>query len=172
MIPVSRRQRVSTVYDNQSQVVVKILQGESRMAANNLLLGEISASVPAGPRGQEAIDVIFTYDVNSLLEVEVCILSTGEVHKMVVQNEEHKISDEEAAARFERLSYLKQNPREDEANRLQLLRGERMYEEATGQRREMIDAAMMEFDRVLNRQDFYEIEVARERLRKFLDTLE
>ena len=172
VIPVSRRQRVSTVYDNQSQVVVKILQGESRMAANNLLLGEISASVPAGPRGQEAIDVIFTYDVNSLLEVEVCILSTGEVHKMVVQNEEHKISDEEAAARFERLSYLKQNPREDEANRLQLLRGERMYEEATGQRREMIDAAMMEFDRVLNRQDFYEIEVARERLRKFLDTLE
>ena len=67
---------------------------------------------------------------------------------------------------------MKQNPREDEANRLQLLRGERMYEEATGQRREMIDAAMMEFDRVLNRQDFYEIEVARERLRKFLDTLE
>ena len=172
VIPVSRRQRVSTVYDNQSQVVVKILQGESRMASNNLLLGEISASVPAGPRGQEAIDVIFTYDVNSLLEVEVCVLSTGEVHKMVVQNEEHKISDEEAAARFERLSYLKQNPREDEANRLQLLRGERMYEEATGQRREMIDAAMMEFDRVLNRQDFYEIEVARERLRKFLDTLE
>ena len=67
---------------------------------------------------------------------------------------------------------MKQNPREDEANRLQLLRGDRMYEEATGQRREMIDAAMMEFDRVLNRQDFYEIEVARERLRKFLDTLE
>ena len=55
---------------------------------------------------------------------------------------------------------------------MQLLRGERMYEESTGQRREMIDAAMMEFDRVLNRQDFYEIEVARERLRKFLDTLE
>ena len=172
VIPVSRRQRVSTVYDNQSQVEVKILQGESRMASNNLLLGQITVAVPPAPRGQEAIDIIFTYDVNSLLEVEVRIVSTGETHKMVVQNEEHKISDEEAAARFERLSYLKQNPREDEANRLQLLRGERMYEEATGERREAIDAAMMAFDRALNKQDFYEIEVAREQLRKFLDSLE
>ena len=172
VIPVSRRQRVSTAHDNQSQVVVKILQGESRMAANNLLLGEITAAVPVGPRGAEAIDVVFTYDLNSLLEVEVTIVSTGETTKMVVQNEEHKLSDEEVARRFERLAYLKQNPREDEANRLQLLRGERLYEEATGERREIIDRAMMEFDRVLNRQDFYEIEVARERLRKFLDSLE
>ena len=172
VIPVSRRQRVSTVYDNQTQVMVKILQGESRMAANNLLLGDITVAVPPAPRGGQAIDIIFTYDVNSLLEVEVCVVSTGETHKIVVQNEEHKISDEQAAQRFERLSYLKQNPREDEANRLQLLRGERMYEEATGKRREEIDAAMLSFDRALARQDFYEIEIAREQLRKFLDSLE
>ena len=172
VIPVSRRHRVSTANDNQSQVTVKILQGESRMAANNLLLGQITCPVPVGPKGAEAIDIVFTYDVNSLLEVEVHIVSTGEVHKMIVQNEESKISDEEAAKRFERLAYLKQNPREEEPNRLQLLRGERLYEEATGDKRELIDAAMMEFDRALSRQDFYEIEVARERLKKFLDELE
>ena len=172
VIPVSRRQRVSTAHDNQTAVRVKILQGESRMAANNLLLGEIECPVPVGPKGSEAIDIVFTYDVNSLLEVEVCIVSTGETRKLIVQNDENKISDAEAERRFERLAYLKQNPREDEPNRLQLLRGERLYEESTGERREAINAAMLEFDRTLSRQDFYEIEVARERLRQFLDGIE
>ena len=40
------------------------------------------------------------------------------------------------------------------------------------ERREAINAAMLEFDRTLSRQDFYEIEVARERLRQFLDGIE
>ena len=172
VIPVSRRQRVYTARDNQSMVQVKILQGESRMAANNLLLGELTVPVPIGPQGQEAVDIVFTYDVNSLLEVEVHIISTGEVRTMIVQNDENKLTDAQAAARFERLAYLKQNPRDDEVNRLQLLRGERLYEECLGDQREAVGRALMEFDRVLSRQDFYEIEVARERLSSFLDQIE
>ncbi len=172
VIPVSRRQRVYTAHDNQTKVLVKIFQGESRMTANNLLLGEIEVDVPCAPQGKEAIEIVFTYDVNSLLEVEVHIVSTGEMKKIIVQNDERKLTDEEAEERFKRLAYLKQNPREDEPNRLQLLRGERLYEESLGQDREAIAEAMMEFDHVLSRQDFYEIEIARERLKTFLDSLE
>ncbi len=172
VIPVSRRQRVYTAHDNQTKVLVKIFQGESRMTANNLLLGEIEVDVPCAPQGQEAIEIVFTYDVNSLLEVEVHIVSTGEMKKIIVQNDEKKLSAEEAENRFKRLAYLKQNPREDEPNRLQILRGERLYEESLGQDREAIAEAMMDFDRALSRQDFYEIEIAREHLKLFLDSLE
>lgn len=172
VIPVSRRQRVYTSHDNQKKVVVKIFQGESRMTTNNLLLGEIEAAVPPAPQGEEAIDIVFTYDVNSLLEVEVHIVSTGEMKKIIVQGDENKISEREAEERFARLAYLKQNPREDEPNRLQILRGERLYEESLGEDRERIAAAMMDFDHALSRQDFYEIEVARERLKLFLDSIE
>ena len=171
VIPVSRMQTVYTAHDNQTRVNVKILQGESRMAYHNLLLGEISVPVPAGPKGKEAVDITYTYDVNALLEVEVCVHSTGVRRKIIIQNEQNRISEEEAAARLEKLQYLKQNPRDDEANRLQLLRGERLYEELP-EKRGLIDRAMMEFERVLSRQDRTEIEQARKRLAKTLDEVE
>ena len=46
---------------------------------------------------------------------------------------------------------MKQNPRDEEPNRLVLLRGERLYEEATGEIRRATDRAMLEFDRALKK---------------------
>ena len=98
--------------------------------------------------------------------------STGVRRKTIIQNEQNRISDEEAAARLEKLQYLKQNPRDEEANRLQLLRGERLYEESTVNNRSVIDRAIMDFERALERQDRTEIERARKRLTKILDEIE
>ncbi len=172
VIPVSRTQTVYTAHDNQTKVVVKVLQGESRMAYNNLLLGEIEVPVPAGPKGSEKVDITYTYDVNALLEAEVYVHSTGLRKAVIIQNEQNRMSDEEAAERMARLQYLKQNPREDEANKLQLLRGERMYEEYTGYQREQVAEAMMKFDRVLAGQDRREIERARKELEQALNRIE
>ena len=172
VIPVSRTQTVYTAQDNQTRVNVKVLQGESRVAQNNLLLGEISIAVPPGPKGRESIDITYTYDVNSLLEVDVLVRSTGKRRKLLIQSGVNKLSDEEATARMDVLQYLKQNPREEEANRLILLRGERLYEEATSDQRIAIDRAMMDFERALKKQDRIEIEKARKRLSEFLSEAE
>ena len=142
------------------------------MAYHNLQLGEISVPVPAGPKGKEAVDITYTYDVNSLLEVEVFVHSSKLRRKILIQGNKSRLSQEEAEKRMEALQYLKQNPRDEEPNRLVLLRGERLYEEATGETRMAIDRAMMEFDRALKRQDRTEIERAREKLNKFLDEME
>jgi len=171
VIPVSRTQTVYTAHDNQSRVNVKVLQGESRMAYNNLLLGELSVPVPPGPKGREAVDITYTYDVNSLLEVEVYVHSSGVRRKMIIQNEQNRIDEEEAAARLEKLQYLKQNPRDEEANRLQLLRGERLYEEIP-ERRYEIDRALMAFEQALSRQERSAIEQARKQLARLLDQIE
>lgn len=171
VIPVSRTQTVYTAHDNQTRVVIKVLQGESRLAQNNLQLGEISVPVPSGPKGKEAVDITYTYDVNALLEVEVFVRSTGVRRKIMIQNEQNRISQEEAAERMEKLQYLKQNPRDEEVNRLQILRAERLYEEIPGKRFE-IDRALMDFEQVLSRQDRTEIEHARNRLTRFLDEIE
>ena len=172
VIPVSRTQTVCTAHENQTKVCVKILQGESRMAANNLLLGELTVSVPAGPKGKEAVDITYTYDVNSLLEVEVFVRSTGLRRRMIIQNSKSRMTDEEAQARLEQLQYLKRNPRDEEANRLVILRGERMYEEATADASAAIDRAMLDFERALKRQDRSEIERARKKLEEFLNDME
>jgi len=172
VIPVSRTQTVCTAHDNQTRVNVKVLQGESRMAYNNLLLGEISVPVPPAPKGKESVDITYTYDVNALLEVEIYVHSTQVRRKIIIQNEQNRMSEEEAAERMARLQYLKQNPREDEANKLQLLRGERLYEESTGDDRRKIADAMMEFEKILSKQDRTEIERARRKLEKTLNEIE
>ena len=172
VIPVSRTETVYTAHENQNKIVVKILQGESRMSQNNLLLGELSVPVPPGPKGKEAVDITYTYDVNSLLEVEVYVHSSKLRRKILIQGSQNKMSQEDAQKRMETLQYLKQNPRDEEPNRLILLRGERLYEEATGERRAAIDRAMMEFDRALKKQDRHGIERAREKLEQFLNEVE
>ncbi len=172
VIPVSRTETVYTAHENQTKITVKILQGESRLSQNNLLLGELSVPVPAGPKGKEAVDITYTYDMNSLLEVEVYVHSSKLRRKILIQGNKSRLSQEEAEKRLEALQYLKQNPRDEEPNRLVLLRGERMYEEYTGETRMAIDRAMMEFDRALKKQDRTEIERAREKLAKFLDETE
>ena len=172
VIPVSRTQTVYTAHENQTKVEVKILQGESRMAQNNLLLGELSVPVPAGPKGKEAVDITYTYDVNALLEVEVYVRSSGIRRKLLIRGGQNQLTQAEAEARMRQLQYLKQNPRDEEPNRLILLRGERLYEEAVAETRMAINRAVMEFERALKRQDRSEIQRARDKLDAFLNEVE
>ncbi len=172
VIPVSRKQTVYTAHDNQKYVTVKVLQGESYLARNNLLLGQLTVEVPVGPKGQEAIEITYTYDVNSLLEVEVRVVSTGLQKKAIIQNEENRISEEEARKRFERLQYLKQSPRDQEENRLAMFRANRIYEETLGADKERIGQMIGEFDDALNNSSRLEVELAREKLEKLLDEIE
>ena len=172
VIPVSRTETFYTCYDGQSKLVVEVLQGESRLAKNNLKLGEISVVVPKGPEGKESIDVTYTYDINSILEVIVKVNSTGEKKKIIIQKENSPISEEDAKARFEELNYLKIHPRDQEKNKELLFRGERMYEEFTGEDRKIIGEALTQFELILNKQDKAMIEQARKELKEVLDEIE
>lgn len=172
VIPVSRQETLYTAHDNQTSIQVKVLQGESRFAKNNLYLGEINVSVPKAKEGEESIEVTYTYDVNSILEVIVKVVSTGEEKKLIIQREDCDMTREEIEKRFEELSYLKILPRDEEVNKRLLFRGERLYEEAYGIMRNRIDYAITEFERVLDSRDKSKIEVAAKKLSKFLDNIE
>ena len=95
VIPASRTERFYTLHDDQTKITINILQGESRFAANNLLLGELTVNVPKNRAGEESVDVTYTYDINSILEVEVKVLSTGEVKKQIIKSKENEMTDEE-----------------------------------------------------------------------------
>ncbi|MCB6994035.1 molecular chaperone HscC [bacterium 210820-DFI.6.37] len=172
VIPVSRTDTLYTAGDYQRKITVDILQGESRFAKNNLLLGEITVPVPARPAGEESIDVTYTYDINSILEVKVKVNSTGVTRKMIIQKEDSRLTPEEAERRMEELNELKIHPREQEANKLLLLRGERLYEEATGDLRREIDLLLSEFEALLDKQEKGAIDQARKELGETLDEIE
>lgn len=172
VIPVSRTDTLYTAGDYQRKITVDILQGESRFAKNNLLLGEITVPVPPKKAGEESIDVTYTYDINSILEVKVKVNSTGVTKKMIIQKEGTQLTDEEAEKRMEELNYLKIHPREQEENKLLLFRGERLYEEATGDLRREIDFLLSQFEAVLDKQDKEAIRQAGSEVKEALDEIE
>ncbi len=172
VIPVSRKQTVYTARDNQQYVTIKILQGESRIAANNLFLGELTVEVPIGPKGKEAIEVTYTYDIDALLEAEVKVLSTGVNKKVVIHDEEHEESEAEKASRLKRLEYLKFNPREDEENMLVMLRADRVYEESLSDDREDIEKHVEALQEALDEKNILKIEIAKKKLTELLDEIE
>ena len=172
VIPASRTERFYTIRDDQTKLTINILQGESRFAANNLLLGELTVNVPKNRAGEEAVDVTYTYDINSILEVEVKVLSTGEVKKQIIKSQENEMTDEEIAERMEELSYLKIHPRDQEENRLLLLRAERMYEESMGDVRRYLDIQIRNFEEILDTRDRGKIEEGREALKEALKEIE
>ena len=172
VIPVSRTERLYTAGDYQRKITVDILQGESRFAKNNLLLGEITVPVAAKKAGEESIDVTYTYDINSLLEVMVKVNSTGVTKKMIIQKEGSQLTEEEAQQRMEELNYLKIHPRDQEENKLLILRGDRLYEEATGDLRRQLGAILSDFEAILDRQEEGAIRQAAEEMKEELDEIE
>lgn len=172
IIPVSRVERFYTSFDRQTNITVDILQGESRMARDNISLGEINVKVPSGPAGKEAIDVRYTYDINGLLQVEVKVLSTGLEKSMIIEKNPGYMSPEEIEERLEELSEIKIHPRDKEENKLLKARCERVYEESIGNIRYEMAQLLRLFDEALESQDERKIERSKEELVSYLTELD
>jgi len=168
-IPISRVERVSTLHDQQSQIYVKILQGENRRSSENAKLGELTVPVPMGPAGKEAADIRFTYDINGILECEVTIVSTQLKRSIIIEKNPGIFTKEEIEEKMQNLAAYKLHPREKDEYRLLLSRGERLYQESLGDTRKYVGAQLMNFDKVLNSQDERKI---REYLPEFIEFLE
>lgn len=169
VIPTSKTSRFYTARDNQDKVCIRILQGESRFARNNLYLGELEIEVPKAKKGEEAVDVTYTYDINSLLEVEVKVISSGEKRKLVIKGDRNTMTDEEIARRMEELSYLKVQLRDQEENRLVLLKAERMYEESLGDKRIGLERGIRRFEEALRKGERAAVDEARRELYRLME---
>jgi molecular chaperone HscC len=171
-VPISRVERLFTVADNQTQIDVKIYQGESPFVKDNIFLGRLKVAVPRAPAAEQAIEVRFTYDINGILEVIVKVVGTGEQKSLVIEENPGVLSQEEVAARLSKLQALKIHPRELQENTAVINRAERLYRESLGEQREAVGRYLAEFDSILERQDPREIAAARTRFIESLDQLE
>lgn len=172
VIPASRTERFYTLYDDQERVRICVLQGESRYAKNNLLLGELDIEIPKNKAGEESVDVTYTYDINSILEVEVCVTSSGLRQRRIIKGRENDMTDREIEERMRELSYLKIHPREQEENKLLLLKGERLYEETVGDNRRRMEYEIQKFEMVLNTRDRGKIEEAAKHFAQVMEEVE
>jgi len=86
-IPTKKSQVFSTAQDNQTQVGIKVLQGEREMAEYNKLLGEFDLmGIPPAPRGMPQIEVSFDIDQNGIVNVSAKDKATNKENQVVIQS--------------------------------------------------------------------------------------
>lgn len=82
------------------------------------------------------------------------------------------MTKEQIEARLAELKDIKIHPRDRTENRLLIARGERLYEESLGDRREMIARLIQQFEMQLQTQNEQVVKQAAEALKEQLDQLE
>ena len=109
-IPTRKSETFSTAADNQSEVTVRVLQGERPMANDNVELGRFNlVGIPPAPRGVPQVEVSFDIDADGIVSVAAKDLGTGkqqsikitapkklskeEIEKMVRQAEQFALDD-------------------------------------------------------------------------------
>jgi molecular chaperone HscC len=171
-IPASRVESLATLAPNQTEMTVKIYQGEARRVDDNLYLGEfIVKGVPRGPAGQ-LVDVRFTYDLNGVLEVEAVVVQTRRKMTYVVTKYARGLSAGQIADAVQAMAKLKTHPRDETANRLLLRRAERTIKELPQDLRNVLSQMLDGFEEALALRDPEAIERHREALASFLDRLD
>ena len=77
-IPTKKSQVFSTAADGQTQVEIKVHQGEREMAADNKMLGQFTlVGIPPAPRGVPQVEVTFDIDANGIVNVSARDKGTG-----------------------------------------------------------------------------------------------
>ena len=84
-VPTSQTHLFTTVQDDQTQVRIAVLQGESDKAIENELLGEfILDGIRAAPRGEVAIEVTFDISADGIVGVSAKDVETGQQQSITV----------------------------------------------------------------------------------------
>ena len=85
-VPTNKKQVFSTAADNQTQVSIRVFQGERVMAADNKYLGQFELiGIPSSPRGMPQIEVTFDIDANSIMKVSAKDKQTGKDQSIIIQ---------------------------------------------------------------------------------------
>src|SRR6056297_3046004 len=117
-IPTEESKIFTTAQANQTQVQIRVFQGERELAEQNELLGEFALSgIPPEPAGTPQIEVSFNIDENGIVNVEAedkgsgnkeditieggAGLSDEEIDQMQEEAEQHAEEDEKRRERIE-----------------------------------------------------------------------
>lgn len=153
-IPISESKVYYTANDNQTRVNVNVFQGDNQYIDQNIFLGEfLLDGIPAAPKGEEAIEVKFSYDINGTLQVEATIVSTGKKASSVIKAQAGVMSDEEVNFAKDRLDKeWNQSELYNEVKSV-ITRGERMLGETTGLEQEKLFSLLQNIKIALSRND-------------------
>ena len=101
-IPTTESKVFHTVKDNQTEVRIKVYQGDAREARSNYLLGEfVLDGLPAGPRGHAKVKVSFSIDADGMVNVVATASETGSTKEMRLEASSSLSRGEVESLRFD-----------------------------------------------------------------------
>jgi len=163
-IPTEESKIFTTAQANQTQVQIRVFQGEREIAEENELLGEFALTgIPPAPAGTPQIEVTFSLDENGIVNVEAedkgsgnkeditieggAGLSDDQIEEMKEEAEKHAEEDEKRRERIEA-----RNQAESTIQRAETLLDEN-EEAVDDDLKEQIDAAIEDVQDVLDDDD-------------------
>lgn len=94
-IPITKSEVFTTFEDNQSEVTIRIVQGERPLASENKLLGQFNlGGIRVAPRGVPQIEVSFKIDANGITTVLAKDKDTNKEQSITIKNSS-KLSESE-----------------------------------------------------------------------------
>lgn len=94
-IPISKSQVFTTAVDNQTEVTIRVVQGERPLASENKLLGQFNLEgITPAPSGVPQIEVTFKIDSNGIVTVSAKDKATNKEQSIKIENST-KLSDDE-----------------------------------------------------------------------------
>lgn len=96
-IPTQGKKIFSTTSDRQTEVLIKVYQGEQEVAKYNKFLADFRLSgLPTARRGEPQIEVLFDIDVNGIVHVTAMDILSGKKQQIQISSTSG-LSDEEIA---------------------------------------------------------------------------
>ncbi|KAG8693204.1 ATPase with role in protein import into the ER [Ceratobasidium sp. 394] len=97
-IPMRKSEIFSTAGDNQRTVLVQILQGDSPLAKDNIVLGTFKLTgIPPAARGVPQIEVTFEVDANGILTVVAHDKDSGNHESITITSERNQLAQTDLA---------------------------------------------------------------------------
>ncbi len=94
-IPTRKSEIFSTAADGQTAVDIHVLQGERKMASDNMTLGRfLLEGIPPAPRGVPQVEVTFDIDANGILNVHAKDKATGKEQRITITASTNLSKDE------------------------------------------------------------------------------
>ena len=117
-IPIKKSKRYTTDSDYVDSVDIKVYEGERQLTKDNIMIGEFELNnIKKAPRGVAEIEVIFSIDVNGIINIKAKDLknknvkqiriknknrmSRDEINKLIEEAKKYEISDKENRERIE-----------------------------------------------------------------------
>ncbi len=105
-IPTDAHKVFHTAHDNQTEVRIAVFQGESRLQADNELLGQfVLDGLRPAPRGETRVKVTFAIDADGIVHVSAIDQETGRARDIAIEASSNMSREEVKQLSFQDLGF-------------------------------------------------------------------